>query len=56
MAATKKIDYEREPPELYRARSEPAIVRVPELAYLMIDGHGAPKKMKTIVRQPVAPA
>lgn len=37
-----KIDYKRELSELYRAGREPGIVDVPELAFLMIDGHGDP--------------
>lgn len=37
-----KVDYKRELSELYRAAREPAIVEVPELAFLMIDGHGDP--------------
>lgn len=37
-----KIDYKRELGGLYRAAREPAIVDVPELAFLMIDGHGDP--------------
>ena len=42
MTATRKIDYKRELRELYAPGSEPVIVDVPELAYLMIDGHGDP--------------
>ncbi|MFI4984538.1 MAG: GyrI-like domain-containing protein [Solirubrobacterales bacterium] len=38
----KKIDYKRELRELYAPRGEPAIVDVPDLTYLMIDGHGDP--------------
>ncbi|MGZ4556484.1 MAG: GyrI-like domain-containing protein [Mycobacteriaceae bacterium] len=38
----KRIDYKRELPELYAPGGEPAIVNVPRLAYLMIDGHGDP--------------
>ena len=37
-----KVDYTRELQELYSARTEPAMVQVPELAFLMIDGHGDP--------------
>ena len=42
MPGTMKIDYKRELRELYAPGGEPAIVDVPELAYLMIDGHGDP--------------
>lgn len=38
----KRIDYKRELRELYAPGGEPAIVSVPCLAYLMIDGHGDP--------------
>jgi hypothetical protein len=41
MLAT-RIDLKRELKELYSAGSEPAVVEVPELAFLMIDGHGDP--------------
>lgn len=41
MPAT-RIDYKRELRELYYARREPVIVEVPELAFLMLDGHGDP--------------
>jgi len=41
MPAT-RIDYKRELPELYAPGAEPAIVDVPELAFLMVDGHGDP--------------
>jgi hypothetical protein len=37
-----KIDYKRELSELYRAGREPGIIDVPELTFLMIDGHGDP--------------
>lgn len=42
MASATKIDYKRELRELYAPSSEPAIVDVPELSFLMIDGHGDP--------------
>ena len=42
MPGTTKIDYKRELRELYAPRGNPVIVDVPELAYLMIDGHGDP--------------
>lgn len=41
MPAT-KIDLKRELKELYAPGRDPAIVDVPELAFLMIDGHGDP--------------
>lgn len=37
-----KIDFKRELRHLYAAGREPAIVQVPDLAFLMIDGHGDP--------------
>jgi hypothetical protein len=40
--ATQKIDYKRELHELYAPGGEPLIVNAPELAYVMIDGHGDP--------------
>ena len=42
MTATRKIDYKRELRELYAPGREPVMVDVPELAYLMADGHGDP--------------
>lgn len=42
MPGTTKIDYKRELRELYAPGRAPVIVEVPELAYLMIDGHGDP--------------
>ncbi|MGD0452664.1 MAG: GyrI-like domain-containing protein [Solirubrobacteraceae bacterium] len=42
MPGTTKIDYKRELRELYAPGRTPAIVEVPELAYLMVDGHGDP--------------
>ena len=41
MTAT-KVDYKRELSTLYTARRDPVVVDVPELAFLMIDGHGDP--------------
>jgi hypothetical protein len=41
MAAT-KVDFKRELHAFYSAGSEPVIVDVPEMAFLMIDGHGDP--------------
>lgn len=38
----RKIDFKRQLRELYAARRSPMAVRVPELAFLMIDGHGDP--------------
>lgn len=37
-----KADFKRELGEFYAARRSPAIVEVPELALVMIDGHGDP--------------
>lgn len=36
------VDLRRALSELYSARSTPTLVEVPELSYLMIDGHGDP--------------
>ncbi len=41
MAAT-KVDFKREYKELYKAGRDPSFVDVPELAFLMVDGHGDP--------------
>ena len=41
MPAT-KVDFKREYKELYRAGHDPVLVDVPELAFLMVDGHGDP--------------
>jgi hypothetical protein len=37
-----KVDFKRELGEFYTARRSPAVVEVPELAFVMIDGHGDP--------------
>jgi hypothetical protein len=37
-----KVDFKRELGEFYAARRSPEVVEVPELAFLMIDGHGNP--------------
>ena len=39
---TTKIDFKRELSELYAPTREPSLVDVPELAFLMVDGHGDP--------------
>lgn len=36
------VDFKHELRELYGARRSPTVVEVPELAFLMIDGHGDP--------------
>lgn len=41
MPAT-KVDLKRELPEFYAAGRTPALVEVPELLFLMVDGHGDP--------------
>ena len=41
---TTKVDLKRELPELYSAARRPGLVEVPELAFLMIDGHGDPNR------------
>jgi hypothetical protein len=40
--ASEKLDFKRELRGLYSARREPVMVEVPELAFLMVDGHGDP--------------
>jgi hypothetical protein len=42
VTVTTKVDLKRELPELYSAARQPGLVEVPELAFLMIDGHGDP--------------
>jgi hypothetical protein len=42
MSTPTKIDYKRDLRELDTAGHDPAMVEVPELAYLMIDGRGNP--------------
>lgn len=37
-----KVDFKRELKELYAAARTPAMVEVPELTFLMVDGHGDP--------------
>jgi hypothetical protein len=39
---TTKIDFKRELRDLYLPGSEPSLVDVPEMAFVMIDGHGDP--------------
>ncbi|MDA8074243.1 MAG: GyrI-like domain-containing protein [Actinomycetota bacterium] len=40
--ATAKVDFKRELREFYTAKRSPTVIEVPELAFLMIDGHGDP--------------
>ena len=42
MPAGEKVDIKRNRRELYAARREPTLIDVPEMAFLMIDGHGNP--------------
>jgi len=42
VTVTTKVDLKRQLPELYSAARQPGLVEVPELAFLMIDGHGDP--------------
>ncbi len=42
-----KVDLKRQPGELYRAHAEPALVEVPAMRFLMIDGHGDPNGSTT---------
>jgi hypothetical protein len=44
IAVTAKIDPKRELRQLYSARAAPELVDVPELSFLMIDGHGDPNR------------
>ncbi len=39
---TTKIDFKRELSALYAPKSKPSLVDVPEMAFLMVDGHGDP--------------
>lgn len=40
----KKLDLKKEHATLYKATAKPAVVKVPRLRYLMIDGEGDPNK------------
>jgi len=46
VAAATKVDYARELSHLYRAHEEPELVEVPQLHFLMVDGHGDPSGSK----------
>ena len=46
-----KVDYKRELKHLYSAPREPSMVDVPELAFLMIDGHGDPNTAPSILQR-----
>ncbi len=48
VTATKvpKVDYRRELGDLYDAREVPALIDVPTINYLMVDGHGDPNGSK----------
>ena len=37
-----KVDFKREMRELYAPTRTPTVVEVPEMAFLMVDGHGDP--------------
>jgi hypothetical protein len=41
---TAKIDPKRQLRQLYSARPTPELIDVPELNFLMIDGHGDPNR------------
>ena len=41
-----KVDFKRELSRLYRPGRDPSLVEVPELAFLMVDGHGNPNVSK----------
>ncbi|HLY47716.1 MAG TPA: GyrI-like domain-containing protein [Solirubrobacteraceae bacterium] len=40
--STTKVDMKRELPDLYRPGTKPRLVDVPELGFIMVDGHGDP--------------
>ncbi len=42
MMAAAKVDFKRELHEFYTAKRSTSVIEVPELAFLMIDGHGDP--------------
>jgi hypothetical protein len=42
-----KVDLKRQLGDLYRAHAEPALVEVPPMRFLMIDGHGDPNGSTT---------
>lgn len=42
MNTTVKLDLKKDLQHLYRATADPALVEVPAITYLMIDGHGDP--------------
>ncbi|MFZ1685960.1 MAG: hypothetical protein WAU70_00945 [Flavobacteriales bacterium] len=42
----KKLDLKKEDATLYKATAKPAVVKVPKLRYLMIDGQGDPNTSK----------
>jgi hypothetical protein len=42
-----KVDLQRQMGDLYRAHAEPALVEVPPMRFLMIDGHGDPNGSTT---------
>ena len=49
VTATKvpRVEYRRELGDLYDAREQPALVEVPTISYLMVDGHGDPNGSQT---------
>lgn len=42
--STVKVDFKRELRDLYTARANPSLVQIPQLRFLMIDGHGDPNE------------
>jgi hypothetical protein len=52
VTATKvpRVDYRRELGDLYDAREQPALIEVPTISYLMVDGHGNPNRSETFKR------
>ena len=41
---TEKVDYRKSQKELYQPSREPGIINVPEMLFLMVDGHGNPNQ------------
>ena len=46
-AKVPKLDFRRELGDLYDARDVPALIEVPPIRFLMVDGHGDPNGSKT---------
>jgi len=48
--AAAKVDLKRQMHELYSPGREPRLVEVPELAFIMLDGHGDPNTSPAYTR------